>query len=242
DSHFIVIQTQSKPYLRDKLVRQAMNYAIDKDAIVKHFIFGYGEASGQALPKMFGGSTNVHAYPYDLAKAKALMAKSKFPNGFSTTLIVDASTAAPDKQIAEYIQQQFKQLKIQLNIQVIDDATALAKTQSPNYEMSVGYMTSDIIDPDELMSFAVVPHGGTNAIWTYYQNPLVDKLATQAASILDHQQRQRIYDQINTIHHDDAPMIFLYRQGSLSLTSSKLQGFKVLPTGNYRIEQCWFSS
>jgi peptide/nickel transport system substrate-binding protein len=242
DSHFVTIQTQSKPFLGDKLVRQAMNYAIDKEAIVKHFIFGFGSPAGQALPNMFGASPSVKPYPYDMNKAKALLAKSKFPNGFTTTLFVDASYAAPDKQIAEYIQSQFKQLGITVNITVLNDAAHLAATQSPKFEMDVGYMTSDIVDPDELMSFAVAPHGGTNAIWTYYQNPKIDTLVSQAASILDHKQRQKIYDQINTIHHDDAPMIFLYWATSLSVSSSKVQGFKVLPTGNFRVEQCWFSS
>jgi peptide/nickel transport system substrate-binding protein len=103
-------------------------------------------------------------------------------------------------------------------------------------------MTSDIIDPDELVSFAIAPHGGTDAIWTYYKNPTVDKLAAQAAAVTDHAQRQKIYDQINRIHHDDAPMLFLYNTPSLSATSAKLQGFKVLATGNYHLEDCWFSS
>jgi ABC-type transport system substrate-binding protein len=53
---------------------------------------------------------------------------------------------------------------------------------------------------------------------------------------------RKIYDQINTIHHDLAPMIFLYTAPSLSVTSAKLQGFKVLTTGNYRLEDCSFSS
>jgi peptide/nickel transport system substrate-binding protein len=241
DSHFIMLQTQ-RPGLQDKLVRQAMNYAVDKDAIVKKLLYGFGVASGQAMPNMFGYSPQVLPYPYDLAKAKALMAKSKHPNGFTTTLIVDASTKALDGAIAELVQQQLKQIGITVNIQVLDDATALAKTQSPNYDMSIGYMTSDIVDPDELMSFAIVPHGGTNAIWTYYQNPLVDKLAAQAAAITDRAKRQALYDRINIMHHDDAPMIFLYRTPSLTVSTSKVQGFKVLPTGNYRLEEVWFSS
>ena len=241
DSHFVVIQTTGKPYLRDKLVRQAMNYALDKQAIVKAFLFGYGEPSGQALPKMFGYTSSVQPYPYDLNKAKSLIKASKFPNGFSTTILVDASTASIDKQIAEYMQQQYKKIGITLNIQVLDDATALARSQSTNYELSLGYMTSDIIDPDELVSFAQVGGGGTYSIWTYYNNPTVNKLAAQAAGILDKGQRQKMYDQINRMHHDDAPMIFLYRTPSLSLTSSKVQGFKVLPTGNYRLEEVYFS-
>jgi len=242
DSHFICMQLTSKPWFADKLVRQAMNYAIDKDAIVKHFLFGFGEASGQAIPKMFGYNDAVKPYPYDLTKAKALMAQSKFPKGFATSMLVDASTAVPDKQIAEYVQQSLKALNIEVTIQVIDDATFTNRTFGPKYEMNVQYMTSDIIDPDELMGFAVVPSAGSDALWTYYKNPTIDKLATQASSILDHGQRQRIYSQIDVMHHDDAPMIFLYHSPSLSVSSAKVQGFKVLTTGNYRLEECWFSS
>jgi peptide/nickel transport system substrate-binding protein len=242
DSHFICLQTKSIPPLGDKLVRQAMNYAIDKDAIVKHFLFGYGESSGQALPKMFGFSQGVHPYPYDMAKAKALMAKSKFPQGFASTIYVTASFSTPDKQIAEYVQQQLSKLNIKLGIQVLDDATFDAKIFGPKYQMNVSYMTSDIVDPDELMSYAIVPAGGTDSVWTYYKSPAVDKLGVQAAGVQDRAQRQKLYDQINAIHHEEAPMIFLYRQPSLSVTSSKLQGFRVLTTGNYRLEECWFNS
>jgi ABC-type transport system substrate-binding protein len=69
--------------------------------------------------------------------AKSLMAKSKYPNGFTTSLIVDASTAGVDKAVAELVQAQLKTIGITVNIQVLDDATALAKTTSPNYEMAV---------------------------------------------------------------------------------------------------------
>jgi len=242
DSHFIQIQTTSKPFLADKLVRHAMNYALDKQAIVKAFLFGYGEPSGQALPKMFGYTDAIQPYPYDMDKAKALLKQSKFPNGFTTTILVDASLATIGKQIAEYMQQQYKKLGITLNIQVLDEATFNARTTSTKYEMMVGYMTSDIIDPDELVNFAQIGGGGTYSIFTYYNNPTINKLATQAAGIQDKAQRQKIYDQINTMHHDDAPMVFLYRTPSLTLSSTKVQGFKVLPTGNYRLEEVYFSS
>ena len=242
DSHFICIQTASKPWFGDKSVRQAMNYAVDKDAIVKHLLSGFGEASGQAIPKMFGYNEAVKPYPFDLAKAKALMAASKYPKGFATSILVDASTRVPDKQIAEFVQQSLKPLNIDVSIEIVDDATFTSRTFGPKFEMNVQYMTSDIIDPDELMGFAVVPGAGSDALWTYYKNPAIDRMATQAAGILDRGQRQRLYGQIDAVHHDDAPMIFLYHAPSLSVTSAKLQGFKVLTTGNYRLEECWFSS
>ena len=170
------------------------------------------------------------------------MAKSKFPNGFSTSFDIGASTAAADRPLAEYVQQQLKQLNITITIQQFDDATAGDRIHKGKYDTALGYMTSDIVDPDELMSFAIVPHGGTDAIWTYYLNPAVDKLAAQAAVITDHAQRQKLYDQINVIHHEDAPMIFLWRTPSLTATSTKVRGFQVLPTGNYRLEQVWLNS
>ncbi len=241
-SRFMTIQVTGKPYLRDKLVRQAMNYALDKDAIVQHFLYGFGASSGQALPNMFGYTKSLKAYPYDMDMAKSLLKKSGFPNGFTTNIIVDASTQTLDKQIAEYAQQQFAQLGIKLTISVLPDASATAKVESTSYELGLGYMTSDIIDPDELVSFAMVGTGGTESIWTYYNNPTVNKLAAQAAGIQDKTQRQKLYDQMNQIFHDDAPMIFLYQLSSISVTSSKLQGFKVLPTGNYRIENTYFTS
>jgi peptide/nickel transport system substrate-binding protein len=242
DSHFIEIQTTGKPYLRDKLVRQAMNYALDKDAMVKNFLFGYGVPSGLALPAMYGYTKSIKAYPYDMDMAKSLIKKSSFPTGFTTNIIIDASTQTLGKQIAEYAQQQFAQLGIKLTVSVLPDASALARTETTNYEMSIGYMTSDIIDPDELVSFAMVGTGGTNSIWTYYNNPTLNKLAAQAAGVQDKATRQKLYDQCNHMFHDDAPMIFLYQTPSLSVSSSKLQGFKVLPTGNYRIENTYFSS
>ncbi|HKC74167.1 MAG TPA: ABC transporter substrate-binding protein, partial [Chloroflexota bacterium] len=55
----------------------------------------------------------------------------------------------------------------------------------------------------------------------------------------DRQKRLQLYYQMDRIHHDDAPMIFLYRAPSVSLTSSAVHGFKVLPTGNYRLEEVW---
>lgn len=169
------------------------------------------------------------------------MAKSTFPKGFSTTLIVSAGTAAQDKPTAEFIQQQLKAINIDVAIEVLDASTFQSRSTSKSYEMQMNYMTSDIVDPDELMSFAIVPNGGTFAYWTYYQNPTVDKLAAQAAGITDRAQRQKLYDQINAIHHDLAPMIFLNHRPSVTASSAKVQGFKVLPTGNYRIEECWFS-
>jgi peptide/nickel transport system substrate-binding protein len=85
-------------------------------------------------------------------------------------------------------------------------------------------------------------NGGTYAIWTLYNNKTVNDLATKGAQTLDRAQRIKIYSQLSRMHHDDAPLVFLYTQPSVSLTTPAVQGFKVLPTGNFRLEKVWLSS
>lgn len=239
DSHFVPMNN-TKPPLNNKLVRQALNYAVDKDAIVKHVLFGFGESSGQALPLMFGYDPSIKPYPYDPSMAKALLKKAGYPNGFSLKMLVDQSQEA-DKEAATIMQQQFSAVGVKMSVQTMESVTLLKLTETApyNYQITPGYMTSDIIDPDELVSFAMAGDAGTYAIWTLYNNKTVDNLARQAAMTSDRQKRQQLYYQMDRIYHDDAPMIFLYRTPSVTLSSASVQGFKVLPTGNYRLEEVW---
>jgi peptide/nickel transport system substrate-binding protein len=241
DSHFAPMNIK-KPPLNDRRVRQALNYAIDKNVIVQKVLFGIGQPSGQALPQMFGADPSIKPYPYDPAKAKALLKAAGHPKGFPLKVLVDASIDT-DKEIATLMQQQLAKIGVKLSIQVIEEGTLLKITENPpyNYQMTIGYMTSDIIDPDELVSFAMAGDGGTYAIWTLYNSARVNQLAKLAASEPNQAKRKQMYYQADRIHHDDAPMIFLYRQPSLTMTSPKVQGFKVLPTGNYRLEEVWLS-
>ncbi len=239
DSHFVPMNV-TKPPLNNKLVRQALNYAVDKDAIVKHVLFGFGEPSGQALPNMFGADPSIKPYPYDPAMAKSLLKKAGFPNGFSLKMLVDQSQEA-DKETATIMQQEFAAIGVKMSIQTMESVTLLKLTENPpyNYQITPGYMTSDIIDPDELVSFAMAGDAGTYAIWTLYNSKTVNDLARRAAATQDRGTRAQLYHQLSRIHHDDAPMIFLYRTPSLTLTTPAVQGFKVLPTGNYRLEEVW---
>jgi peptide/nickel transport system substrate-binding protein len=110
-----------------------------------------------------------------------------------------------------------------------------------NYHIRPAYMTADTTDPDGLVFFAMVgsPEGCCHADRSLYINPTILKLEQQATATTSRAERQRLFYQIERIHHDDAPFLFLYTAPSVTLTSSKVQGFKVLPTGCYRLENAW---
>jgi peptide/nickel transport system substrate-binding protein len=238
-SSFVLLNV-TKPPLNNRLVRQALNYAVDKEAIVKHVLFGFGMPSGQALPVMFGYDPAIKPYPYNPAKARALLKKAGYPHGFSLQMLVGAGSEEA-KETTTMMQQEFAQVGVKLSLLTMETATLDSVIENPphKYQLALGYMTSDIVDPDELVSFAMAGDAGTLAIWTLYNNNTVNSLARQAAETADRQKRLQLYYQLDRIHHDDAPMIFLGHAPSVTLTSSAVQGFKVLPTGNYRLEEVW---
>jgi peptide/nickel transport system substrate-binding protein len=203
-------------------------------------LFGFGTPSGQALPVMFGYDPAIKPYPYNPALARALLKKAGYPHGFSLQMLVDASVEAA-KEIATIMQEEFAQIGVKMSLRTMEEVALENLIENPpyNYQLAPSYMTSDIIDPDELVSFAMAGDAGTLAIWTLYNNKTVNSLARQAAETADRQKRLQLYYEMDRIHHDDAPMIFLYHALSLTLTSSAVQGFKVLPTGNYRLEEVW---
>ena len=150
---------------------------------------------------------------------------------------------ATGAQEATLVQQQWAELGVKMAIQTEDPNTLSKRIETApyDYQISTSYMTSDIIDPDELVSFAMAGNGGTEAIWTLYNNKTVNSLAAAGAASPDRAQRQKIYAQLSRIHHDDAPLVFLYHKPSVTLLSPAVQGFKVLPTGNFRLEDVWLN-
>jgi peptide/nickel transport system substrate-binding protein len=231
---------EKKPLFQDPKIRQAFNYAVDREAIIKAVLFGYGEVPTTFLPKMFLADTENKPYPYDLAKAKQLMAESTQPNGFSVTLKTFAGQVAGN-QIAQIVQSMVAPLGIKMSIQPVEVDTLYAQTAAGDYEMAQGYMTSDIFDPCELLAFAGAGDEGSFAVWTWYDNKKVDALATRSYGELDAATRKQTYIDLQRMVFADAPYLWLYWPPAVSGVRNGVHGFSVLPTGNYWLEDVWKS-
>jgi peptide/nickel transport system substrate-binding protein len=221
-------------------VREAINYAVDKQAIIKTVLFGYGEVPTTFLPKMSLADTTNTPYSYNVAKAKQLMAQSPYPKGFSTTLTV-VSGDTIGAQVASIAKAQLKQIGINVQIQQLEGATQYTDLGLGKYEMAEGYMTSDIIDPSELIAYAGAGDEGTNSVWTWYNNKLVDKLASQGLRELNVAKRAAIYTRMQRQIFKDAPYLWLYWSPARTAVRSNVNGYSKLPTGNYWLENVWKS-
>jgi peptide/nickel transport system substrate-binding protein len=235
----VSINNKNKPF-DDKKLRQAMNYAVNKDAIIQNVLFGNGEMATSFLPKMPGRDASLPGYPYDLDKAKALVAESAGKDGFSGEFFINA-TDATQSQVAQLVANDLAQIGGNITITSVDGNTILQKLfVTHEFDLCIAYYTTDIIDPDELASFAVLGgKAGSGAMGTQYDNPEANKLILAAEQETDPKKRQDLYNQIQKIHLDDAPYIFLYYPGGSAVSHAYVQGFKILPTGNYRLWDVW---
>jgi peptide/nickel transport system substrate-binding protein len=225
--------------LADVHVRRAISYAIDRAAIVKAILFGFGTPANSFLPPQVPFyAKSTPGLQYDIAKAKAELAKSKFPKGFKVTMLV-GSGATTETQTGQVIQQALKQLGITVAFKQEDTSTEFQDIEKQNYQLGFSYWTMDIADPDELVSFAIDPAGGAHQFYTAYNNPKVIALSHQAQRQPDQAKRATLYAQLQKLAANDAFLGFLYYSPYRWATSSKVHNFFVEPLGNYHLENVW---
>ncbi|MEX2103905.1 MAG: ABC transporter substrate-binding protein, partial [Bacilli bacterium] len=233
----ININTTKEPF-NDKKIRQAMNYVIDKELIIQSVLSGNGQPSASFLPPMMHFNDQLEGYKRDLEKAKQLMNESSKPNGFKTTLKIGSGDQIA-LQVAVIAKDQLAEIGIDVEIVQLDNGVKSDQVSKMDYDLAMMLLVSDIIDPDELTTFGVVSTGGINSYYTGYTNEQVNELALKAQGEIDEQKRKEMYFDIQKLVSEDAPFIFLYFTPSTSSKQTYVNGFEVLTTGSYRLEDVW---
>ncbi|HTT92671.1 MAG TPA: ABC transporter substrate-binding protein [Acidimicrobiales bacterium] len=242
-TEFLQFNENQKPF-QDLAVRRAISYAVDRSAMVQAVLFGHGTVANSILsPALWAHDPSTPGLQYNVKAAKAEMAKSSVPHGFSTTLIV-GSGDSNENSLGQIVQAELKPLGINVTLKEVDPNSEYTDIQNGQYQMAFNYDTTDIIDPDEMITFSAM--GGTTgqdtkALFTNWNSPQVDTWAEQAERIFDQAQRQQLYDKIQVAVAQAAPMAFLYYEPFAYAYSTKVHGFDVYPTGNYHLENVWLS-
>ena len=231
---------EKKAKFQSVKVRQAINFAVDRQAIIKTVLFGYGQVPTTFLPKMAYADTKNAPYAYNVAKAKQLMAQSPYSKGFSTTVTV-VSGDTIGAAVAAIVKAELKQIGIDLQIRQLEGATQYSDLALGKYEMAEGYMTSDIVDPSELIAYAGAGDQGSYCVWTWYNNKEVNKLAAQGLRELNAAKRAVVYTKMQRQIFHDAPYLWLYWSPARTAVRSNVNGYSKLPTGNYWLENVWKS-
>jgi peptide/nickel transport system substrate-binding protein len=230
---------ESYPPLADVHVRRAISYAIDRKAIIKSVLFGYGRPANSFLPPQVPFyDPHSPGLQYNLSKAKAELAKSKFAGGFKVDMLVGAGEQV-ENAMGQVIQQALKTLGIDVTFKTQDTSTEFQSIQSRKYQLAFSYWTMDIADPDELVSFAIDPAGGAQQFYSGYKNQTAINASHQAQKEPSPAKRRALYAKVQRIAANDAFQGFLYYSPFRWAYTSKLHGFFVQPLGNYHLEDAW---
>ncbi|MEW6524281.1 MAG: ABC transporter substrate-binding protein [Bacillota bacterium] len=198
---------QRQPF-GDVRVRQALNYALDKEAIVEHVERGLGIPAAQILsPVVFGYDPDLKPYPYDVAKAKQLLAEAGYPNGFQTRLLV--WNIERFVRFAEAVQAQLAKVGVDAKLDIIEFGTALDMAYRGDFDISIMGWGTPTLDGDYTM-YALMhsDNWGPAGNWGFYRNDEVDRLIVEARTTTDIKVREAAYHRASALILQDAPWIF----------------------------------
>lgn len=202
--------------LRDVRVRQAINYAVNRQAIVDSLLQGLGTVLSQPIPNEYylGYDKDLAPYPYDPDKARELLAEAGYPDGFELDFGYTARFLTREQ--VQAIAADLAQVGIKLNI-VEEEWAAYAKRLTENREHWPMYALSiqgqQAVDSYEIYSIAISSKGSYN--WNKYTDPEADELIDLMAITFDEAERERLAHQVARITHDNPPWLFLWNNESL---------------------------
>jgi len=191
-------------------VRQAINYAIDKETLIDeiNLEFGYNMvvAQGPIPPSMIGYNSSLTGYSYDVAEAQSLLSQAGYPEGFSTDLYYNISDY--HYFIAQKIQTYLAQVGIDAELHGIEWTELLGLVDQGELPFFRLGWTADTPDPaDYLYSLY---HSASANNYAHFNNPTVDSLIEQAWETIDEADFIQLIQQIESTIVDDAPAIYLY--------------------------------
>lgn len=234
------MNVQHKPF-NDVRVREAVNYAINKEALAKVVFAGYAFPSKGVIPQGVAYAEEMKPWPYDPKKAKELLKEAGYPDGFSTELWSAYNDGTAAKAV-QFLQQQLAQVGIKASVQLLESGQRVQRVQQapdPKTAPVRMYYATWSASTGEA-DWALRPLFATGAFppvfnnTAYYSNAKVDKDIQDALLTTDDAKKTQIYADAQNQIWKDAPWAFLVTTRLLSAQSKQLHGFYVMPDGSFQ--------
>ncbi len=234
-----------KEPFNDKRVRQAINHAVNKEAIVKHVLGGVGRVSDAPISPGIFGYTPIKTYEYSVDKAKALLAEAGFPKGFETTLHPAVGRYYMDVSVATAVAADLLKVGVKADIKMMEWGTYLPSilrekevVEHKIYMLGWGCVTGDAdYGLYTLYHSGEWPKKGMNA--SFFKNEKIDQLLDGARSTADTDERKRLYKDAMTLMMDEAPWLFLHSEVQMVGVRSNVKGIIVHPTERVIAKEAW---
>ncbi|GHC18842.1 ABC transporter substrate-binding protein [Aidingimonas halophila] len=233
---FLILNTREGPF-QDKAMRQAVNYAINKQALVDNVLQGTAEVAAGPIPPAFEWAYNdeLEPYPYDPEKARELIAEAGHEDAELTFYVTEGGSGMLDPvPMGSAIQADLADVGLDVEIETYEWNTFLDRV-NPGLEgkadmAQMAWMTND---PDTLpflalRTDAMPDEGGFNS--GYYSNAEVDELLEQARRSVEQDERAELYREMQTIVHEEAPWAFVANWKQNAVAGANVENFRLQPS------------
>jgi peptide/nickel transport system substrate-binding protein len=224
--------------LSNQKFRQALNYAVNKEAIIAITTQGLGKPLSTFMSSVTPlAITGKPAYPYDLAKAKALMAESGVPQGTELSCITVTGNQDNLNNLTA-IQQMWSQIGVKLSIEQLDNPTRTARYRAEDYQITTSGWTDDIADPSEIASYYAY-YPTVHNLHSQWQDSRVNELFEASQKEIDVDKRRALYKELQERYIEQAPIVFLYEVPYPVAFRKNVHGFVQIPLGNNYFDGCY---
>jgi glutathione transport system substrate-binding protein len=242
-ARYLSMNNMQKPFDNPK-VRQAVNYAINKEALIKVAYAGYASVSTGVIPQgvEYAYEIDKKGWSYDPKKARELLKEAGYPNGFESTLW-SAYNDGTSQKIVQFLQQQLAQVGIKVSVEVLESGQRVQRVQQvqkpedAKVRMYYAGWSSSTGEADwglrPLLATEAFPPQLNNT--AYYSNPKVDQDIKKALNTTDKTEKTALYKDAQQTIWNDAPWAFLVTQGNVYIKSKNLSGVYVMPDTSF-----WF--
>jgi len=234
-SVFYISLNQKNPILAKPEVREAFKYLVDYSAIQATIMNHIGVVNQNFLPNGLLGAANVNPFKFDLAKAKALLAKAGYPKGFKVTM--DVRSAQPYQGIAEAFQATARQAGVDIEILPGDGKQILTKYRARKHDLMIYNWDVDYWDPHtNADTFARNPDNSDDAkskplAWrNAWAIPEMTAKADAAVLERDTKKRAKMYQDIQAEFRKNSPFVMLFQSIGVAAMRSNVEGFKQAPS------------
>lgn len=228
----------TSPKLADVRVRQALNYATDRDAIINAIYANIGKRCASFIwPDAPHYNTQLPTYEYNPEKAKELLSQAGVKD---LELNVIITAGSPDDLMqATILQSQWAQVGVKLDIQQLDGSARREKRNGLTFEILFNYLTSDIIDTSELMELVCIYEGSDcwHLGWNGEGQKKAEALVREAGKTMDESVRMKDYTEAQMIAAQEAIIIPVCAVPEIVAVRNNVEGFRQSVLGMYLLNE-----
>jgi peptide/nickel transport system substrate-binding protein len=231
---FIVLSNLDDGPTSNQMVRQALNYAVNKEAIIENVMQGYATIlQGQTItPQYFGFNPDLAPYPYDPDRARELLAEAGYPDGFDATLYTPRGRYVFDFETSQAVAGLLAEVGVNVTVEPLEWAVFIERLANSDLGPMTYYGWATYNDGARM-----VEAFSCDALYSHTCIPEFDEVYLASRATLDTAERERLIHETMQIQHDQAMAIFLFQLQNLYGTRQRVENFVLLPNESFFLQE-----